>query len=280
MQKLKQKPVLVLGITLLILLSFLLFLNPFLSLPMDWDMFALVAPVFLVFLLQVIPKEDKKSLLPVQSMFSVAAISLLGLPIFWINANKKPYSERLESIGTHVFKTYYEWSGQQLDFALWVAEDSPERYLERMSNLRAELKPYAIAGHDLNFAHLLSIYGNSVLQHKNDLVMARQLFKEAYYYSPKHKVNLLRLFQVNFKLKYFKEAYQNAEELINAAYPTKQKARRMAIHCALEGQLYDKALKHSEVYLHEAPQDSIILKVRQGLFQEEGQEQLEKLFSR
>lgn len=222
-----QLPVLIVSITLLLFLTFLFTLNPLLSLPMDWDLFALAAPVLLVLVLLKATQVQEKAILAFQSMSSIIGLSLLSLPFFWINGNKQPYSERLESIGIRVYKTYYEWSGQQLDFALWLNKDEPNKYLDRQEKLTGKLKPYALPAKDIQYAHLLSIYGNSVLQYTSDKEKARLLFREAHYFSAEHKVNLLRLYKVNFALGRYKEAYDNSLELMEMRYPSEKEAMEM-----------------------------------------------------
>lgn len=220
---------LILGLTLLLMISFLFFLNPLLSLPMDWDLFALAGPVLLVLVLLKVRQNQDGSALAFRSLFSVIAISLLTIPFFWVNSNKQAYSERLESIGVRVFKTYYEWSGQQLDFALWLNRDDPKEYLARYEKLTRKLEPHALVGKDIQFAHLLSIHGNAIQQYTGDKEQARLLYRKSQYYSAEHKVNLLRLYKVNMDLKRFIEARENAADLIEMRYPNDAKAMNMLL---------------------------------------------------
>lgn len=276
-----EKPViLITGFTLLIYVTFLFAVNPLLSMPIDWDLFMFPAPILLILTALLVREIETETNLAAKALPVALTMSLFTIPFFVMNAYAKPYSQRLESLSKHIFKTYHIWGDRYLEHAVKLTH-SDEQYIRRKQAAIDELKPYAIIGNDLHYSQMIATNGLYYLRTEDDanLENARACFQEAYYYFPKLKSNILNLLQVNFRLGRHAEAYQNSVDLVGYEYPDVRKSRRMAIHCALEAGLYEEAEFHAEKYLTILPDDSLIIQVRDRLVNNEQPEQLRNLFA-
>lgn len=276
-----EKPeILVLSLLLILYTLFLFAVNPLLSMQIDWDLFMIPAPLLLIFVALLV-KEMEEEITIAHKIIPIAlGIATLTIPFFAVNAMANPYSQRLESLSIRIFKTYNIWADKYLEYAVKLTS-SGEEYITRKQAVIDELKPYAIIGNDLHYAQMIAFNGLFYLHSGNaeNTEKARACFQEAYYYYPSLKSNILNLLQANFKVGKFQEAYMNATELVNLKYPDTRKSRRMAIHCALEAQLYEEASHHSEIYLEIFPQDSVIAKINRGLESGENLPDLKNLFA-
>ena len=151
------------GLPLFMYSAFLFVFNPLLSMPMDWDLFSLVFPILMMFIIALITQIEPAKNLAHRMVFYCLAFALLNVPIFYVNATLHPYSERLQSLGVRVFKTYYEWSGMQLDFAASLLSEDKEKEKKARATVLHKLRPHALTGNDEQYAHLTSIYGTLFL---------------------------------------------------------------------------------------------------------------------
>ncbi len=263
-------------------IAFLFVINPILTLPMDWDLYAVSAPVLLVFTLLVVKEVQHDARLRIHGFCFAVGIGILSTPFIFINASKDMYSQRLQSVAMHVYRTYYEWSGIHMDFALGLVKDDPDQYLWRQAEVITEIEQFAhhpLDERNLNYLQLLSIYGRSVLQHEKDLAKAMPLLQKVHRYYPQDRENLMRLLEVNFRLQRFGEAHDNAVELVSIRYPSHRKALRMAIHCAIEAERREAVQQHTTAFLSQWPEDLTIQRVQEGLRQEATLATLAKLFA-
>jgi len=247
--------------------------------PMDWDLFSLVVPSLLVLLVSLVMQIEHLNVNTRSIAVYVMAFSLLMMPFIYVNSVKESYANRLISVGVRVFKTYYEWSGRQLDFAFYLLGDDPEKSRIKQQEVLQKLRPYAVDGNDEHYAHLISIHGASYAA-EGKFERALKAFKRARDYSPNHKVNLLRLLEANFMTRRYEDAFGTALELLNFQYPNERKAMRMTIHCALEAEMYRDAYRYAEIYNRQWPGDSTIHKVEYDIDYQKNPEKLKYLFSR
>ncbi len=260
----KKPEVIIIGTTLLLFMTFLFMINPLFSMPMDWDLFSLPAPLLLILVLTLV-RQVKYSDLSRKTLLGCVALSLLCLPVFAVNSSVLPHSYRLESVGIRVYKTYYEHSGKYILYALSLIKNDPELYLNRKQNILNKLKKYAIPGNDIKYASLLMDNGIYFLRTSHEFAKARDYFKQAHAYSPELKQNIVYLMEANFQLKDFAAAYKQAVKLIEIVHPDKRTALRYGIHCALEAGLFSQAQEYCKAYLADFPGDKLIQTVNERL---------------
>ena len=200
-------------------------------------------------------------------MIAVLGLSLLTVPVFWVNASMPKLSERLESLGVHIFKTYYEWSETTLLTAVGMMhrDSISTDYINRKNRILEKIRPYAIPGNDTIFSMLLvdnGIYYEKVARNQHK---ALEQYKEAERYDSDNPYSTLKLLEVNFRLKNFQDAFMCAEKLVKMRFPDQRKSLRMAIHCALEADKRSEALKYSQEYVNSFPKDRNIRSVLNDL---------------
>ncbi|MGD1844779.1 MAG: hypothetical protein ACFB10_05235, partial [Salibacteraceae bacterium] len=170
---------------LLLFLAMLFMVNPLLSMPMDWDLFCYPASLLMVLSLRVVHRLEpqlKKGRLYLATWGAL----LLGLPAFWVFTDSGRQQQRMEMIGRHVFKTYYEHSGTYLLYSL---QGLPQDvYYEKKQSMVADLQPYALLGRDGKFAELLMDDALFLLMQRKQAVAARKRVLEAYAYDPNHRL--------------------------------------------------------------------------------------------
>ncbi len=259
-------PVLSLGLSLILFISFLFMFNPLRTLPMDWDIYCLPVPIILVLTLWLFRNYSIPSNIRQRLLIICISLSLLHIPFYFVNASKDAYSERIEHIGKRVFKSYYEWSSRQLDFAINLVQMDSVQYLSRYKNVLEDLEPFALIGNDEQYAQLQSNLGNYYFKIQSYTEALLELNK-AYKFDPSHKLNILRLVEAHFELDQFEQALNYAEKLIKYNYPNEKKALRMAIHIALESGARDIASNHSNAYLLKWPDDHVIQEIAKGIQQ-------------
>lgn len=258
----------------LILICLLLFvLNPLLGMPMDWDLFMMITPVFLVFTLISFQQFDKKIIVP------AVGFMLLSVPTFLVNFSNDAMSYRLESVGKHMFKTNYQHSNRVLISALSLITDDTELYFNRKEKIENELRPFTNPGNDPAFANLLMDDGFYQLRFSGQLEIARTKLQEAFSFDPNNNDNLLYLMEVNFSLKDFAEASKYADLLVLRSYPTGEQALRIGIHASLENRDYSKSSIYCRDYLKINPQDAFIRNVAERLDAEQNLETIRDLFA-
>jgi len=266
------------GLSLILFAALFFVVNPLLSMQMDWDLFAMPGPVFLIFgvvLVKQIQHEKINSFLAGGSLSMV----VMAIPFFMVHASADSLSYRLESAGVRIFKTYYEWSDQTIQFAFDIADEDNSTIRKRRQMLLEEIEPYAIPEKDYEYARILVREGEELLRTDKDYVKALEIFDKVNYYYPDHKNNVLYQLEAHFLLNQMDIAYQYSLQLIEMKHPNDEKARRIAIHTALEAELYDDALMHSTEYLKRGS-DEIIQEVYNKLRENSKVDELKFLFTR
>ena len=269
------------GLTLILFASLFFMINPLLSMPIDWDLMAIPAPVLLVLVVALVGEMPEKRL-AYRLWPSCLGLVLLSIPLFVVHVNSHMHTHRLESVGVRMYQSYYEWSSKVLQIALDMPTyPSREAYEERKQQLLDKLKPYAIPEKDFEYARLLINEGRYYLRQAKNYPLALAILKEAEGYFPMEKNGLLYLMEVNFLLKKYAEAFTYSQKLIQIQYPDEKKSLAMAIQCALEAGEYEEAGNIAGFYINKwGEQDNqTITRVLNGLSSGENIEELKELFA-
>lgn len=270
-------PVLVFSVTLILFMLVLFAVNPLLGMPMDWDLFSFPGPIVLLLAVVLVSQVEGKGVSQMIASPFVGLV-LLCVPVFAVNASLEPISYRLESIAVHGFKTYYQRSNMNIICALNAIPDDIELYLQRKQAILDELKPFALPGKDPLYAGLLFDDGASYLRSGSNLQMAKaRLDEAAAYYPNEPEIQMLRM-EANFRVGDFNTAYLAAEKLVELRHPSPEQAHKIAIHCALEAQLYDRALAHANNYLRQFAPNDVVKEVKRRIENNEVLHEIRLLF--
>lgn len=249
----KTPEVIVLGTTLFLFALLFFMINPLMSMPYDWDYFSLPGPVLILFLASLLSQYETSDL-RFNSIGIALTLTLLTLPRFIVNANTSALSNRLETTGKHVFKTYWIRSAGDISAAINLDQNqSPSRHLKVV----ADLKPYANAGNDIEYANLLWQTGK---RYRNlaDFESALYYHQHAQSYDSNLSANYIGLMECNYMLKHYAEAWKFSKKLIEIQYPSQKKALQIGIQCALWAEEYETALDYCETYVQQWPEDGML----------------------
>ena len=166
-------------LTIAIFCTFLFAINPLLSMPMDWDLFMFPVTLLFVFSLALLQKIELNYFNPKRTVLLLAT-TLLCIPSFLTILSAKPNSYRVESVGKHIYKTYYEHGSTYILYAIGQSE-SQELYETRLEEMIAELQPFSMLGNDKQYADLLIDY--SFVVARKDLMLGRNIFLSSMDYS-------------------------------------------------------------------------------------------------
>jgi hypothetical protein len=263
-------------LSLFLFMSFLFTINPLISMPMDWDLFSIPALILFVLLVGIL-REVETKLAGRKIIFFALAFSSLNLAVFAVHHSRTALSYHLETVGKWVFRSYYEHAGKYLHSALGMLQDD-DLYLERKAQVIADLAPYAIKGKDVKYAMLYTDNGMVYDRLKKDLLRAREAFEKADEYAPDYGINLLQLMEVNFRLKDYRAAWNYASRMLALNYPSRKEALFIALHCALEADLYDRALEHSEQILRIDTENALAKEIKERILKDQDKEKLKELF--
>lgn len=262
----------------LLLGAMLFMINPLFSMPMDWDLFCIAVPPLLVLVAALAQQVEDHPLLK-QSLPAALALGLLLVPVLTVNHSTLPHSNRLQSVGIHIYKTYHLHSGRYLLYSLFIAKPQKEEFVRRKTEILDKMRPHAVLGVDDQFSDLLVDQAIYYYQSENDLARAKETFLEADQYFPLTGAYNLKLMEVHFLSGEPKEAHDRAVKLIAAHHPDDRTALRAGIHTALEASLYDAAEEHSAAYLVLFPEDQKIRLIHDRLVAKENVGELKSLFS-
>ena len=92
-------------------------------------------------------------------------------------------------------------------------------------------------------------------------------------------LKLIKKMETAFRAGNYIDAHSLAEELVELKFPNYQKALRIAIHCALEANMYDKAKDHCQAFIEENPNDGLINQVMERLEEGTDLDQIKNVFS-
>lgn len=244
-----SSPVLVIiGSTFLLYLLLFFMINPLMSMPMDCDYFSLpAASLFMVALVMAKQLEDESLFRSIVA--PVLGFSLLCMPIFITNHSRNALSQRMEKMGTYVFKTYWIRSAGDIADGIELESKKNNAYAERYQAVLKDLKPFANDGNDIEYANLLWRLAKYYRTEKKAYNTALDYHQQALSYDPNLVANYVGLMESNYFLNRYEQAYQYSIKLIDYGYPNRKQAIRIAIECAMLGGLFEQAIGHCDVYL-------------------------------
>ena len=236
----------VLALAVILYMSLVFVINPLLSMPMDWDLYCLPLPMLIVYVLAYTSREIE--LIPRRMISLTLAVFVLSTSFIFMHRVPDAISNRLQSIAIHVYNTYYSWGSIILERSFVPNNCSERERILQRSLVIEKLRPNAQSGVDYIFAHILTHQGRSYCN-QEEYDSGINLFNEALYYHPENVAATDGLMTAYFAAKDFKEAFKFSEKLVNASFPSKEKALRKTIHCAVEAGLYQEAHDYAATYL-------------------------------
>jgi hypothetical protein len=267
--------VIITGISILFGVTFFFMVNPLLSLPIDFDLFCLPAPVFILFVAAVVVEMKGVELSKIL-LGGVFALGLMYIPIVAVNSDDEMLSQRTEAVAVHVFKTYWSHAGDLITESHgMVGEDQLQ--INRARQLVDELEPYAVPAID-------QVYSTFVLKVARHYLVANRMdsalyfYEKSLYYQSESKHDLPGLMECYFMLKQFERAHHTALLWNAASGGYNQQAVRAAIQSGLEAELYEDVVIDCEEYLKRWPNDEQIKMVYKSLRSGTNVEQLKNTF--
>jgi len=243
-----NQPIIVPTGFLLLLFSMVYFAyNPLLSMPMDFDLFSLGGPFLLLFGFFIIEQIQNEELSKSISG-SLIGVSLFSIAIFMCNHQKESLSLRMESLGKHVFKTYWIRSAGDIQLGLNLIKDNPEEYLNRSVALVEELESSALKGNDIEYANLLWSVGKEYRSRK-EYANSLKYHLKSLDYSNKLPANYIGLMESNYFLEDYQAAYHYSKELVRLQYPSEKRAYEISIDCALKSNQQVEGINMMKIYL-------------------------------
>lgn len=236
------------GVTLLFFITVFFTFNPLLSMPIDFDLFSLTAPILLIFTVFVIEQINTDCFIKSVGG-SVIGVSLFSLAIFSCHHHKESLSKRMVSIGKHVFKTYWIRSAGDIQMGITLIEDDPDKYLNNYLEVITDLEPYATKGKDIEYAHMLWSIGKHYRTVNKDYENALKYHLQSEDYSEELTANYIGIMESYYLMNNYTAAYQYSQKLIEENYPSERRALEISIDCALNAGLEQNALIHIESYL-------------------------------
>lgn len=239
-----QIPALLLGTTLFLYAAFFFGMNPLLSMPIDWDLFALPAPLLLVWA-AILGRVLESRGFSAKLIGGVLALSIMAIPFFRAHASTEGLSKRLVATGIHVFKTYWIRSAGDIQ-AGWKAANDLEAFLESGDEVLEELEPYALKGNDPEYANLNWFVGKHHGVVRNDPAKALTYHLKAEQYQADASYVQTSIMESYFLLGDFRSAYNVSLKLMEIGEHGRERSLKIALNCALEAKMYAEALKHAE----------------------------------
>lgn len=238
-------------------------LNPLLSMPIDWDLFATPGLLFLPLTVIVVSQLQTK----INVNYFVGPLTsfalLAGLMVF-IHLNPDLLAKKMSPLSQHVFKTY--WIGSSTNF-INVANliDDNQEQLDYYNQINKEMKPFAVKGNDKEYANILFKEGMLLKKTFQNNKEAVKVFEEAYEYSPLLGKNLFNLTTTYFELGNYKKAHQYVKDLVYIKYPPYERTLRIGVHISLAAKEYQSAANYAVTYLNRFKNNPTIVEVEQRL---------------
>jgi hypothetical protein len=134
-------------------LLFLLAVNPLLSMPRDWDLYALLAGPLLLLLLAVLAHHDDVRL-PGPALYSTAmAFSVFSMSFWILNTSPALLAPRLEFVGEHVFRTYHTSASYLIGTAHGMEPDTTKALSRRVAAVNRLAS--SVVPNDQEYTHML-----------------------------------------------------------------------------------------------------------------------------
>lgn len=258
-----ESPVLIAFVASMLVFGTVFFLlNPLLTMPVDWDLLSLPAPVFMGLVLVMLGQVEERQRVQFVALDGLGIV-LLGWMFWWLHLSPEAIGDRYINTGKWGFKTYWVGTSTQVLQGLRLQPDRKVQF-KRFEQALAELEPYAHPGDDVEYAGLLLAKGE---MHFRDQAFdkAREMFELSHTYHA--QLLSLPYFLVTslFMEKQFSEAAKHCPELVRQGYPSQGKAWRMAIHTCIEAGNAEAALEYAVLLARDEPEDSFNNKVVKAL---------------
>ncbi len=269
--------IVVLGVSLILFVAFFFVINPLLSMPIDWDLFCLPAPILLCFTLIIAIQLQEQQINVKKVFLAVSMLGILSISSFTMHQSRAAISLRLEYISKHIYHTYYEWTIQVFENAMKAVRD--ENHIERHLQYLEELKPYAEKGRDYEYSYLLTDLGLYYLRDCNEPRKALAYFDQAQEYFYTLNVEKLKV-EAYLLSGQVEKAFLFATKLVQEKYPDEQRALRIGIHAGAEALKLKEIDGYCKMYLSRWPNDPLIREVQRRLDARENVREIKFLFQR
>lgn len=266
------------GLSLFLYILFFFMVNPLLSMPIDWDLFSIPAPLLLLFIGSIcIQLEKENTIFSIKLLYASILLTVLSLPVFVMHQSEESLSHRLENVAVRIYSTYYEWAAKTADNAFSIGPEAHANRMKRGEHLLVKLKPQTQKGIDYEFSSLLIDQGRYYLRVLKEPKRALILFNDAQLYSEAKNAKLLSL-EAYFLLNDYENALKVSKELVQLQFPSAKKAIKMNIHCSLEAGVYNETFEASKTYLKNWPEDTTVKEVFQRISKNDRVRELKFLF--
>lgn len=256
-----QKPeTIILGLTLLLFVGLFFMVNPLLSMPVDFDLYSLTGPVLLVLVVTLLANLNEEFNVK-QLLAPALALSIMTLPIVATNFSSQANMDRLAKVGTRAYKTYWIRSAGTIELGL---DKKDKDYYDELTKILTDLKPYALKGNDVEYAHLLMIAGQYKVEKKEYEAGIKHLLESAEYYAD-YGPGIIARMDAFYRKGDFKTAYKYSKILAQNAYPSRRDAIRMALDCSVRAGILDEAKIYLNTYLSENPSDEFIERCKKAI---------------
>ncbi|MEM0997198.1 MAG: hypothetical protein AAGN35_08970 [Bacteroidota bacterium] len=269
---------LLLGTGLILYTGLFFLINPLLSMPMDWDLMAIPAPWLAIWAVVILRDTEKGGTWTPLVGPALGAL-LLVLGVFAVHWQTQAHSERLQSIGRHVFRSYWIRSTGNIQAGLnLIAEDSA-RYVDRYrANIEA-LRPDALLEVDEEYAILLARLGKFYRTRRN-IGEAEKYHLDAFSYFPDQGGNLIGLMECAYFKGDFSTGMIHARRLVELQYPTRQKSLAIGVEIALRANNWPVAADWTAAYRAQWPDDPAYQYIEESLASDSGRVELTKVYGR
>jgi len=231
-------------------LAFFLAVNPGLSMPRDWDMFALLGPPLLLLLVAVF-LYSRENTSKHQALGTSLAFGVFSVAFWVLNASPRPLSARLETVGEYVFTTYYTSSSYILNKAhamepeLALQTKRRERVIRRLAKHVVE--------EDVEYTNLLTTLAR-MYRDQGDLSRGAYWCEQAVRVSPNDANAALWLINTYLLDGRVKDARPHLDRLVAASPKDPDVLTLSAVAASQEGNL-EGALDYLEAAKRARPAD-------------------------
>lgn len=249
-------------------------INPILGMPTDWDLFCFPSMFLLTIAVVVYGKmEQDVDMRP--AMLLVVTLVIFELPTFVVNASESPLSKRYETVGRNEFRNF--WAGSSTLFeAAYVLEPNRELKWIRMQQVLHDLEPASVKGNDLEYAELLRQAANYFMEN-GDLKTALTYHQQSLAYHPNLVRNHFEMANVQYRLGLYQDAFSHVPRFVQYEYPSRENALKAAVHLSIAVQQFESALRYTDMYLMDQPNDEFMLRVKYYIAKGE-YEEVRKMF--
>lgn len=236
------------GLTLILYTLFFFALNPLLGMPMDWDLMTLPGPVMIVLVIFLYRQLDGKQL--VNSLLPrVIGLGMLSVLFFAANADKAMLSARLDSIGHHLFKTYWLNAREPATFATQLYASDPVKAGEIFEEAVKKWEPHAQSPPDREFGLLMRRVGVHFRLEVKDYAKAVHYHERAQVYEPTANSNLIGLMEAYYLYGKPRKAFEVSKELARRAFPNVEQAILYVVDIGLREGYYEEVKRYVKAYI-------------------------------